>query len=84
MSFDSIAPLGAILLGILIGYGHGLSLVHQARALTSFSLFPFIRVPLIALIAYYLLHWGTIVFILFLGTLLISVWTTLLFYSNKL
>ena len=70
--------LGALSIGCCIGYLYGLSLIRQGRALPPFSLLPFIRIPAVALIAYYLLHWGTIAFILFVGSFLATVWALLL------
>ena len=70
--------VAALIIGCLVGYGYGLSLLKQGRALALFSALPFIRIILIAILGYYLLHWGTIAFILFVGSFMVTVWTVLL------
>ncbi len=79
---ELMKPILALIIGCVVGYGYGLSLLKQARALSAFSFIPFLRIAVIAILAFHLLHWGTIAFILFVGSLWVTQWAKLLITTN--
>ena len=74
---------GAFILGSLVGSVSGLTLLRQAALIKTqgsryVSLFPIIRITSIAVLIYFLLHWGAIPFILFGGSMMITMWIVIL------
>ncbi len=74
---------GAFILGSLAGSVSGLTLLKQAAIIKSqgsryVALFPIIRIISIAALIYFLLHWGAIPFILFGGSMMITMWIVIL------
>lgn len=77
---------GAFVLGSLAGSISGLTLLKQAAAIKQqepryVALFPAIRLLSLAVLIYFLLHWGTIPFILFGVSMMITMWIVILTYS---
>lgn len=77
-----IVSLGALVLGTATGYFYGLSLAQQGKALSFSYLTPIIRIASTALFALILLHWGTIPFILFIASLIITIWIVILTHKG--
>ncbi len=71
-----------LFVGICIGYFSGLSLVYQGKALTYSVIIPALRILGIATFGLLLLHWGTIPFILFMGSLIITMWIVILTHNE--
>lgn len=77
---------GAFILGSLAGYISGSTLLKQAAIIKSqesrlVGLFPVIRLLSLAVLVYFLLHWGTIPFILFGVSMMIVMWIVILVSS---
>ena len=71
-----------LIVGSIVGYISGLSLINQGKALsTSFAL-PAVRVLCSGLIAFYLLQWGIIPFILFGGSILLTMWIVIFTHNG--
>ena len=74
---------GAFILGSAVGSLSGLTLLKQATFIKTqgsryVALFPAIRMISLAILIYFLLHWGAIPFILFGGSMMITMWIVIL------
>ena len=81
-----LVNVGAFILGSLAGSISGLTLLKQAAFVKSqasryVALFPIVRIISLAVLVYFLLHWGAIPFILFGVSMMITMWIVILAFS---
>ncbi len=77
-----VLDLSSLALGMMSGYFYGLSLAGCGKALSFSYSTPFLRVACIGFFGYVLLHWGQIPFILFVGSLIITMWIVILTHNE--
>lgn len=79
---ELIYAVGSFVLGIVIGYYYGLSLIKQEKALSTAFFLPLIRIVILALLGMFLLHWGIIPFILFIMSFIVMMWGTIFIHNR--
>jgi hypothetical protein len=83
---ELVMSIGAFIMGIFAGSLSGMTLIRQTTFLRAEGaryvvLFPLVRVISLAILVFYLLHWGTIPFILFGVSMTITMWIVILTFN---
>ncbi len=77
----------SLILGAVAGSLSAKTLIKQVALQTTkpsryVALYPFIRIAGVALLSWHLLRWGIIPFILFGGSMLLTMWITILTFND--